>query len=90
MARLALNDFEAGFLGQRTSDGDLFFDLGMMYATGRTVAVDLIAAHKWFNLSALRGKTAAKSHREEIAGELSAAQLSLALKAARAFLAQAA
>lgn len=87
MARLALNEFEAGYLGQRTEDSDLFFDLGMMYATGRSVAVDLVAAHKWFNLACLRGKQAAKTYREEIAAELSQSQLAGALQAARSFLA---
>ncbi|MBV6656342.1 MAG: hypothetical protein KI785_01105 [Devosiaceae bacterium] len=87
MARLALNEFEAGYLGSKTSDADLFFDLGMMYASGRSVAVDLVAAHKWFNLSALRGKVAAKLHREEVASELSSSQIAQALQGARAYLA---
>jgi TPR repeat protein len=59
----------------------------MMYATGRSVAVDLVAAHKWFNLACLRGKQAAKTYREEIAGELSKSQLAQALQSARTFLA---
>ncbi|MBO6674312.1 MAG: SEL1-like repeat protein [Rhizobiales bacterium] len=87
MARLAVNEFEAGYLGQRADEGDLFFDLGMMYATGRSVAVDLVAAHKWFNLACLRGKQAAKTYREEIAAELSKSQLAQALQSARTFLA---
>ncbi len=87
MARLALKEFEAGYLGKKTEDGDLFFDLGMMYATGRSVAVDLIAAHKWFNLACLRGKAAAKIHREEVANELSKGELAQALSSARSFLA---
>lgn len=87
MARIALNEFEAGYIGQRTQDGDIFFDLGMMYATGRSVPVDLVSAHKWFNLAALRGKEAAKSYRTEIGAELSSAQLATALQAARSYLA---
>lgn len=86
MARFALNEFEAGYIGQRVADGDIFFDLGMMYATGRSVAIDLIAAHKWFNLAVVRGKATAKTHREEIAAELSSSQLAQALHAARAYL----
>lgn len=86
MARFALNEFEAGYIGQRAADGDIFFDLGMMYATGRTVAIDLVAAHKWFNLAAVRGKEAAKTYREEIATELSQSQLAQALQAARSYL----
>lgn len=86
MARLVLNEFEAGYIGQRAADGDIFFDLGMMYATGRSVAIDLVAAHKWFNLAVVRGKAAAKSYREEIAAELSQPQLAQALQAARGYL----
>ena len=87
MARLAITDVELGSIGQRADQGDIFFDLGMMYATGRSVAVDLVAAHKWFNLACLRGKQAAKAYREEVATELSQSQLAQALSAARAFLA---
>ncbi len=36
------------------ANGDALFDLGMLYSTGRGGMVDLIAAHKWFNLAALR------------------------------------
>lgn len=87
MARLVLNEFEAGYLGSQTANADIFFDLGMMYATGRTVPVDLVAAHKWFNLAALQGREAAKRHREDVAAELSPAQIATALQAARSFLA---
>ena len=87
MARLVLNEFEAGFIGSRTHDGDIYFDLGMMYATGRSVPVDLVAAHKWFNLAAVSGKEAAKRHREDIAAELSPAEIARALQAARSVLA---
>ena len=31
------------------------FDLGLAYSTGNGVGVDYIAAHKWFNLAAMRG-----------------------------------
>ena len=34
------------------------------------MAQDFIAAHKWFNLAALRGSNEAKSWRNQIAGEM--------------------
>ena len=35
-------------------DVDALFELGVTYSTGRGgVSVDLIEAHKWFNLAAL-------------------------------------
>ncbi|MEM1289571.1 MAG: sel1 repeat family protein [Pseudomonadota bacterium] len=87
MARFALNEFEAGFIGTRTPDAKIFFDLGMMYAVGRSVPVDLVAAHKWFNLSSLRGSEAAKAQRESVAAEMSPTDVQSALQAARQFLA---
>ena len=36
-------------------DADALFELGILYATGRDVETDLVAAHKWFNLAAMRG-----------------------------------
>jgi TPR repeat protein len=32
-----------------------FFKLGMMCSTGQSMPLDMVAAHKWFNLAALRG-----------------------------------
>ena len=41
-------------------DVDALYDLGVTYSTGRGgVTVDLIEAHKWFNLAALSGDTRA-------------------------------
>ena len=34
------------------SGADALFELGLMYCAGRDVEVDLIEAHKWFNLAA--------------------------------------
>jgi hypothetical protein len=45
-----------------------------------------VAAHKWFNLAAMRGSLAAKARRAEIALEMSAAQIADAQRAARAWL----
>ncbi|MDF3810396.1 hypothetical protein, partial [Rhodopseudomonas sp. BAL398] len=42
---------------------DLLFDLGMLFASGRSAPVDLVAAHKWFNLAALKGRVAAHPRR---------------------------
>lgn len=60
-----------------------FFELGLAYSTGREVPVDLIEAHKWFNIAAARGDQAAAQHREELAGEMSRDEIAAALRAAR-------
>ena len=62
------------------------FDLGMIYSAGREVAADLIAAHKWFNLAAVSGKREAAAYRQEVAREMSAAEVAEAQRAAREWL----
>jgi TPR repeat protein len=42
-------------LGEAPATADTMFELGMMYASGREVPVDLITAHKWFNIAAMKG-----------------------------------
>jgi TPR repeat protein len=63
-----------------------FFELGMLYATGRDVAADLVVAHKWFNLAAARGNPSALAHRIEVAREMSTEQIASAQKLAREWL----
>ena len=38
---------------------NVFYELGMMYASGRSVPADLVSAHKWFNLAAMKGNAEA-------------------------------
>lgn len=66
---------------------DALFELGIQYATGLDVEADLIAAHKWFNLAAMRGNRAALVHRAELAREMTASQIAQALRLAREWLA---
>lgn len=66
---------------------DALFELGLMYCAGRDVVLDLVEAHKWFNLAALRGNADAKRYRAEIAGELSKVEIAKAQKRAREWLA---
>ena len=63
------------------------FAFGMKCATGDSVAPDLVAAHKWFNLAAMRGYQEAVRLRREIAAEMSPAQIAQAQRAARDWLA---
>ena len=63
-----------------------FYELGMMFAAGRSVPADLVSAHKWFNIAAVRGDREAVRRRAEIAGELSEAEIALAQRAAREWL----
>ncbi|HYJ51655.1 MAG TPA: hypothetical protein VEW04_00630 [Allosphingosinicella sp.] len=63
------------------------YDLGVAYSTGTGgVEVDLIEAHKWFNLAALNGSTMAQECRAEIAEDMTACEIAEAQRQARAWL----
>jgi TPR repeat protein len=85
MARMEIATETAEF-GARTGMPDALFELGMLYATGRDVATDLVAAHKWFNLAAARGNQSALSYRVELAREMSSEQIAEAQRQAREWL----
>jgi uncharacterized protein len=69
-------------------DVDALFELGVTYSTGQGgVAVDLVEAHKWFNLAALNGCTRGQMCRAEISVEMTAREIAEAQKQARAWLA---
>ena len=66
---------------------EALFDLGVAYSTGRGgVTVDLIEAHKWFNLAALSGSTRGQECRAEISLEMTAREIAEAQRQARAWL----
>jgi len=66
---------------------DALFELGVTYSTGRGgIAVDLIEAHKWFNLAALSGDTRSQMCRAEISVEMTAREIAEAQRQARAWL----
>lgn len=77
----------------RISDGsadgnnaEALFELGLMYSIGRDVEQDLVQAHKWFNLAAVRGKKEAKQYRTELASEMSKSDVAAAQRMAREWL----
>jgi TPR repeat protein len=86
MARYELAGAEGASLGQGNAPADMFFELGMMYSTGRSVPADLVTAHKWFNIAAMRGHRDAIRLRVEIAGEMSETEIAAAQRAARDWL----
>ena len=68
-------------------DGDACFDLGVCYQTGTSgVGVDLIEAHKWFNLAAVAGLDAGQAARSEVAEDMNAREIAIAQRAARDWL----
>jgi len=72
-------------------DADALYQLGVAYSTGTSgTEVDLIEAHKWFNLAALNGSEIGQQCRAEIAEEMTAREIAEAQRQARAWLSQAA
>ena len=64
-------------------DGRACYELGMVYSTGTAgVVLDLIEAHKWFNLAAVSGNIAAQECRAQIAEDMTAREISVAQRAA--------
>jgi TPR repeat protein len=68
------------------ASADEMFELGMMYSSGREVPADLVVAHKWFNLAAMKGNVEAARLRREIAAEMLDAEIGQAQRAARDWL----
>jgi len=68
-------------------DYDACYDLGIVYSSGADgVDVDLIEAHKWFNIAAMSGSERAQECRAEIAEDMTAREIIEAQKSARAWL----
>jgi TPR repeat protein len=86
MARFEMAAIEMASMAELQPNGDSLFELGMVYSTGRDVGADLVAAHKWFNLAALRGKSEAVYYRQQIADEMTPTAVAEALRAAREWL----
>jgi len=67
---------------------EALFELGLCYATGQGVAQDYIAAHKLFNIAAIRGSLSARERRAELARDMTAEQVAEAQRQAREWIAQ--
>ena len=68
-------------------DSDALYDLGICYSTGTAGApIDLIEAHKWFNLASIAGLETAQACRTEIAEDMTAREIVEAQRQARAWL----
>lgn len=86
MARFEILDSIAAPLGEGPAAGEMLYELGMMYSIGRDVPVDLVSAHKWFNLAAMKGNLEAARLRREVASQMSDGEIAAAQRAARDWL----
>jgi len=72
---------------EATFDARARYELGVAYSCGTGgVDVDLVEAHKWFNLAALAGSAEGQACRAEIAGEMTMREIAEAQRQARAWL----
>ena len=67
------------------ADAEQLFRLGLICSSGDSVR-DMVSAHKWFNIAAMRGCSEAVHRRCEIAGEMTSREIAAAQRAARAWL----
>lgn len=79
-------DFEAAAPVTDTAVQDTLFERGIYWSSGRAGIVDLVAAHKWFNLAALKGRSDAIPLRREVAEMMSDAEIAAAQRDARDWL----
>ncbi len=68
-------------------DAEALYELGVAYSTGtHGLDIDLVEAHKWFNLAALNGSERGQECRADIAEEMTAREIAEAQRQARAWL----
>jgi len=79
---------ESRLLDAASGSAHACYELGVAYSCGTGgVDVNLIEAHKWFNLAAAAGHEDAPGCRAEVAEEMTARQISEAQRQARAWIA---
>lgn len=83
MARMEMAE---AAIGGASFSSDAFYELGMRSSIGDDGPVDLVAAHKWFNLAAMRGNAEATRLRREVADQMSEGDIAVAQREARAWL----
>jgi uncharacterized protein len=76
-------DLDAAIPVTATAIPDVLFERGLYWASGRAGVVNLVAAHKWFNLAVLKGRSDAIVMRREVAELMSEAEIAAAQREAR-------
>jgi TPR repeat protein len=71
---------------RETPGAEHLFKLGMMCSTGQSMPLDMVSAHKWFNIAASLGIKDAVRLRNEVAAEMSDSEIATAQRAARDWL----
>lgn len=83
MARFDFQTIETAATMGGENRAEIFCDMGLMYATGRGRDIDLVQAHKWLNIAAIKGCDRAAELRADLAATMTKSDLVEALRAAR-------
>ncbi len=86
MARFEIYSADMAIMGEQPATAEILFQMGLDSACGRHGSTDLVSAHKWFNIAALKGNSEAARYRKEISGEMSSAEIAEAQRSAREWL----
>lgn len=74
--------------GREDLSGEEMYRRGLEASTGAEDGqFDLVTAHKWFNLAAMRGNIEARAYRAELAREMTSDEIAEAQRLAREYLA---
>ena len=65
------------------SQDRILLEVGLKYAIGRDCEINVIEAHKWLNIAAIRGNAKAERMRNQLAVTMSKGELAAALRGAR-------
>ena len=79
-------DMETATPVEASAIPDVLFERGLYWASGRSGVVNLVAAHKWFNLAALKGRVEAIALRREVAEMMSDLEIATAQREARTWM----
>jgi TPR repeat protein len=79
-------DMETATPVEASAIPDVLFERGLYWASGRSGVVNLVAAHKWFNLAAMKGRVDAIALRREVAEMMSDVEIATAQREARTWL----
>lgn len=82
MAYFEQREIEMAIKGSKTQ-ADAYCNLGLIYAVGKGCQRDVVAAHKWLNIAAIKGSQRAEALRADLSRKMNKAELAEALRAAR-------
>lgn len=86
MARFEIYSADMAIMGEKPATAEILFQMGLDSACGRNGMTDLVSAHKWFNIAALKGSEDAARYRKEISGEMTREEIAEAQRSAREWL----